>query len=827
MIEILNVNKYFNKGKKNEIHVINNTTLTLPDSGLVALLGESGCGKTTLLNAIGGLDKVKNGKIFINGQNITTRNVYAVDRIRNLSVGYIFQDYKLIEDMTVFDNVAIALKMVGIKDKNEIQERVEYVLSRLGMYRFRSRPAAMLSGGERQRVGIARALVKNPDIILADEPTGNLDSKNSVEIMNIIKNISRNRLVILVTHERKLADFYADRVVELLDGQVIKDYENIHNDELDYEIDTVFYLKDFKNQDDLSNKKHDIRVFSNTDEKIQIDVIFKNGNIYIQSKNGVNVEAIDDKSAIEVVDDHKQATTKDSVSKNDFDLSTVGNQNIKYKYSSIFNPITGIIAGYKKIVGFSTLKKMLLIGFVFVGVFVVYAMGSIGGAIHIEEKDYIQSNKAYITVQKPKLTVEEFKKFEQMEGVKYVLPVNAKQTLIVKYDEYYQTLGVTYPLTACLASFDSVDDLNVVAGKLPSNNKEIVIDTLVADEILSDPTSIMSGILSYEKIIGRTAILKNEMEYTISGIVDTTNPCIFVDSSELITMLYYNNIGSEVMDTKYFGNFGDIDVDTRDNFDTEELTNYKLYEDKIKLLKRSNWPVNDYEVIIHEEFKDIPEYKIGKLLNVKVNGEKLKIVGYYSSSEQIRGLFTNENTIKYRLIDATREFTICTDNKAGLIEELEALQYNVFDNLEREKTEFEKQRREQMKTIIIISAIILVISFIEMFLMIRSSFLSRIKEVGTLRAIGAKKTDIYKMFAGEIVVITTMTTLFGMLSTFLLVKTLPSDSQMVDDLFHLPNIYFILGVVVVYALNLLFGLIPVWNTMRKRPAEILARYDVD
>ena len=200
MLELKKVNKYFNRHKKNELHVINNTSLTIKDNGLVALLGPSGCGKTTLLNAIGGLDKVKKGSIYINGEKVNSRLSSKVDRIRNISVGYIFQDYKLIENLSVYDNVAIVLKMLGIKDKQEIKLRVEYVLEKVGMLRYKKRPASMLSGGQQQRVGIARAIVKDPDIILADEPTGNLDSKNSLEIMNIIKAISKDRLVLLVTH---------------------------------------------------------------------------------------------------------------------------------------------------------------------------------------------------------------------------------------------------------------------------------------------------------------------------------------------------------------------------------------------------------------------------------------------------------------------------------------------------------------------------------------------------------------------------------------------------------------------------------------------------
>ena len=215
MIKLEKVNKYFNRYKRNQIHIINNTSLELGDTGLVAILGQSGSGKTTLLNAIGGLDKVNRGKIYINGKKITRRTVNTVDRIRNLNIGYIFQDYKLIENLSVYENIAMALRMIGITNKKEIDKRVNYVLEAVKMERYKKRPALMLSGGEKQRVSIARALAKNPSIVIADEPTGNLDSKNSLEVMNIIKAISKEKLVILVTHEVDLAKFYASRILEI------------------------------------------------------------------------------------------------------------------------------------------------------------------------------------------------------------------------------------------------------------------------------------------------------------------------------------------------------------------------------------------------------------------------------------------------------------------------------------------------------------------------------------------------------------------------------------------------------------------------------------
>ena len=128
MLELVNVNKYFNKNKQNEIHVVNNVSLDFENPELVAILGPSGSGKTTLLNLIGGLDKVDDGEILINDKNITNTPSHSVDKIRNLSIGYIFQDYKLIEDISVFENIAISLKMMGIKNEREIKKRVQYVL---------------------------------------------------------------------------------------------------------------------------------------------------------------------------------------------------------------------------------------------------------------------------------------------------------------------------------------------------------------------------------------------------------------------------------------------------------------------------------------------------------------------------------------------------------------------------------------------------------------------------------------------------------------------------------------------------------------------------
>lgn len=226
ILKLEHAEKYYNRGRAGEIHVMNDVSLALPESGMVAFFGKSGCGKTTLLNAIGGLDRIASGRIEIFGENIADSRAANVDVLRNRYIGYIFQNYNLNVGETVFENVADALRLCGVRDAETIRTRVLAALRDVDMEKYRDRTPDTLSGGQQQRVAIARAIVKSPAIILADEPTGNLDENNTVLVMDILKAISRTRLVLLVTHEANLVDYYCDRVIEMADGKIIGEREN-------------------------------------------------------------------------------------------------------------------------------------------------------------------------------------------------------------------------------------------------------------------------------------------------------------------------------------------------------------------------------------------------------------------------------------------------------------------------------------------------------------------------------------------------------------------------------------------------------------------------
>ena len=213
MIKVSNLNKYYNKKKNNEIHVINNVNLTLPDTGLITFLGKSGSGKTTLLNVIGGLDKAS-GSIEYDDVLIKRYSMTKVDKLRREKISYIFQNYNLLLNKTVYENLSLALYAINITDKDEVIKRSDYALKAVGMYKYRKKLAGALSGGQMQRVAIARCLIKESSVIIADEPTGNLDSNNSLEIMNILKKISKKSLVLLVTHDKALAEYLRLKMVK-------------------------------------------------------------------------------------------------------------------------------------------------------------------------------------------------------------------------------------------------------------------------------------------------------------------------------------------------------------------------------------------------------------------------------------------------------------------------------------------------------------------------------------------------------------------------------------------------------------------------------------
>lgn len=287
--------KYISKGR--EVVALEDVSLNFGNKGMVFILGKSGCGKTTLLNMLGGLDDVDSGNVSIEldatKKNITSLSEDEMDILRNIHIGFIFQEYNLIDNWNVGDNITIALRQQSVEHLNQsdIDNRLSEILKYVELAGMEGRKPTELSGGQAQRVAIARALIKEPSVILADEPTGNLDSKSGAKVFELLKGISQNCLVIVVSHDEKSAFQYGDRIIRLSDGKVVDDINNLSTGEK-YEVtiencisgkkETIVtrslekakeYLANMLVQKNKQSAQYIVGVTSNTDNEIIEDDI--------------------------------------------------------------------------------------------------------------------------------------------------------------------------------------------------------------------------------------------------------------------------------------------------------------------------------------------------------------------------------------------------------------------------------------------------------------------------------------------------------------------------------------------------------------------------
>ena len=364
----------FNKGFSNEVRAVEDLSIDFPKQGLVTLFGHSGSGKTTLLNIVGGLEKPSTNKVYY-GDDI----IKNFDDIRSKRIGYVFQNYNLFTNLSVFDNVSFVLKMNGITDKEFIKEHVEYALDLVNMLPYARKKATELSGGQQQRVAIARALVKNPDFIIADEPTGNIDSKNKLEVMNILRTIADQKLVILVTHEKHLADYYSDRIITIKDGKIISDEANTPKTSHGFVDDNKIYLKDLSHE---TINEEDLKVDYYYDQKPKLDVklIYQNGSLYIHLPTNLKSSIINDSSSIQAVDQSREEID-DSLVETEFRVEHFDIPEEKYTKKQLFSLKSMFKVSFSKLFNQRTRRILLIIGLILSGLLFGVGITQFGAAV--------------------------------------------------------------------------------------------------------------------------------------------------------------------------------------------------------------------------------------------------------------------------------------------------------------------------------------------------------------------------------------------------------------------------------------------------------------
>ena len=543
-VRITNAHKYYNRGKSNQLHVMDSVSLELPEQGLVAIFGRSGCGKTTLLNTVGGLDKIASGSIELFGRNVQE----DTDTLRNKYVGYIFQNYNLSLTDTVFENVAAALRLCGMEDETDISDRVMAALSNVDMAKYRDRTPDTLSGGQQQRVAIARAIVKCPAIILADEPTGNLDEANTVLVMDILKELSKTRLVLLVTHEAHLVDHYCDRVIELQDGRVVSDRENKGANGYVTRNKNHIYLGELE-KSETAAPGVSLEYYGEPLGEIKLRIINQNGKLFLKAE-GTPVKILDEGSEIQLLEGVFDETPAELATAHGrtLDMSRLTPVEGK-RYGRLYHWRNATVSAWRENFGKKQKKgkRLLRVCLFLLAVALVFMTAAFGAGIGYYVDMRRDHNESFFYVPLEPDTDYGFLRAEMgSHGMDYARimgssPLYDKEYLSFNAAAFMTAEQVSVRSEALLQDAANAKDLPLAAGEATVKSpSDILITTALADKLLESSTA---GYLDeYADLVGMVSTGSyyelGNIRFRIVGVVESDELNAYLESFTLARLIF-------------------------------------------------------------------------------------------------------------------------------------------------------------------------------------------------------------------------------------------------------------------------------------------------
>ena len=763
VLELKNVKKVYHVGE--DITALNGVSIGFGQSGLVSILGPSGCGKTTLLNVIGGLDEYDSGDVIVKGKSTKAFKSADWDAYRNNCIGFVFQGYNLISHQTVLKNVEVALTLSGIS-KSQRTSRAKKALEDVGLGAHLNKKPSQLSGGQMQRVAIARALVNNPEIILADEPTGALDSKTSVQIMDILKEISKEKLVIMVTHNKDLAQQYSSRIINMLDGEIHSDSE--------------------PDSSQSSSSEGIISGFKKTSMSIitAIGLSFSNlmtkkGRTFLTSLAGgigiigiALVLALSNAVTLNVKkrEDAMVAGSSISISETGTSYNAFNNTALE-KY-----PTTDAISVYDPT-----------------------GAGNENAHFNNITAEYI----AYIEKMKSEIG-------DSINSIEYDRKV--KTIAFIKHgDSVVDITGKLrdYNLPSDPDKFSKMYSLIGQNSKIPTAKNEIVISVDKYNRIDKSVLDILGinkdDVKSANDLIGKTIMkVANNDDYYVKKD-DIFEPIDGQQRQKLYNsgkMLELKVVGV-VRAKKDFENAGNV---VRSGIaHTDQLSDYLIensLKSKIVLAQKSS----DFNVLTNVKFKNEAEKEqaIRELGGRELPSEMSIYPASAKGSKEIVSYLNAYNEGK---------------NEKDKI---------IFEDFGSQRMAVIQQTTSMVTGVLIsFSAISLIVSSIMIAILTYVSVMERTKEIGILRSIGARKRDVSRLFNAETSIIGFISGVIGIVSTLLLTVVLnpvmvsmmsgeSGDSYMVLDPVHA-----VLLIILSVVITVIAGFIPAKMASRKKPVEAL------
>ncbi len=845
MLELKKITKEY-LTDANKVRALKEINLQFRKSEFVSILGPSGCGKTTLLNIIGGLDNYTSGDLIINGKSTKKYKDKDWDYYRNHRVGFVFQNYNLIPHQTVLKNVELALTLAGI-NATERRKRAIKALKDVGLGDQLNKKPNQMSGGQMQRVAIARALVSDPDILLADEPTGALDSKTSIQIMDLLKEIAKDKLVIMVTHNPELAESYSSRIIKLLDGNVIHDSNPFKSNEEETEDNKIGKTNmSFKTALSLSLN----------------NLLTKKGRTLLTSFAGsigiIGIALI--LSLSSGMQKYINRVEEDTLSSYPITL-----QETTMDTSALLSAATGNMESKSydddKIHSENITSNMLSL------------MSSGAKSNNLEAfKKYINDNDSKFNTHVSaiqygyNLDLNIYK--EQENGYTLVNPDQIITSLGMNDMNNMGELigGATTSYNAFSEMLDNEslikEQYDIVAGSLPQNYNEVVL-LVNKNNCISDYTLYAIGMLDSKELVDKYKTVLNGgkiedldvLEYSYDEILNVKfkvllNTDYYVKEGSMWIdkrddEKYLNNLLKEALELKVVGIIRAKDETVTTStyggvLYTKDLTEHVINKINETAIAKEQLKKPDTNIFTNTKFTN-KEFSINNLSNEEkaylASLSEMELATVIKNYQENASATLDSNKKKLGIVDLDKPSLIniyakSFDDKEAIADIIDEYNKNTTEENKITYTDFIAVMMSGVSNIINIISYVLM-AFVSISLVVSSimigiityiSVLERTKEIGILRSIGASKKDISRVFNAETLIVGGVAGILGIGITVLLdipINMIIKNIANVSNIASLPVVGAIILVLISIFLTVIAGLIPAKMASKKDPVEAL------
>ncbi len=819
MIRISNLNKSYNSSlRKSE--VLHDVSFSLPQTGFVCILGPSGCGKTSLLNTIGGLDRFDSGTISCNGITASRYGTRAYEAERNHSFGYIFQNYYLLDERSVAYNVYLGLNSLQLSHREKVA-RVREALRAVGMERYIRRSVGELSGGQQQRVSIARAIARHPRIILADEPTGNLDEANTLSICTLLRQISRSSLVIMVTHEERIASFFADRILRIQDGRISTDTEGTQASTLAMQDTQTLYAGDYQ-PSTLEAEGIRLQLLREPDAPpVELTLLALRDRIVIKLGDSRSLACGTPSDPPVLAEGRRPVLSRADIDKPQSDMlhfSVADNppacrpgQTLSFRM--LFAQAVRFLGerGARRVICLVFLAALTLLSCFIVGDYLEVS--------NIDPEDFITADSHLVQVQIDRggttpdtvigshyLTAMYLDYLDEaLPGYELIPMVTTRPTLSLKL--FYQTGTASATLTGLsYIPLHHLQEDTLLFGVMPKDQDEIVVDRWVLDRLAAEDGIVQNCISDLDYFLGKELTFGGKnLKLTIVGICDSGEPSLYLSLSALASI---GNAGTPVM------SLSELQARFPGQYD-----NITLDEHQCLLV-----PANAGWYYINSVEKT---YQVGQELSFeivdKIENSEIRAAKLIVSDSSIRTILNNM---------AFEQFSIyCEDKEAALpilggysASRGDTLSVRVRDRVGEAIRERRLDASKRMDTRAIVTATVLLLCMVMLYLLRRAQLQQRIPLLAVYRLLGIPKRKMIAMFTLESLMCCAVSALPAALFAYAgaaVLQTVPNAPIVL--LLPWSVTAALMGLVTLY--HQLASLLPLLRLLRLPPAQLAAKYD--